>query len=432
MEVNIFYNILKYSTILLISILSVIINSIAGEYRSNILQLNQDRLYFSAGEEANIFFGSKFTVFCSQDSLYSGMIERSYLGISYSTPTGGFFDSVDIGSCLAVIETAGIDSQTIITIEFSTMDSVEQSFLFFPSLKPAAYSLTPLSTAAGNQILILSNGTENDIYDSSQIYDIDIHITYDSQYTTPPPSTTKSSRAPFLAVLLPNLSKASSAQGILTTSLYYRFSAFLLPYLFDGDLPFPVYSFYTGDDSRRRPYPYDSQKGKVLLARLAPRPEQLTLSFEHPSLKKVAHYFADILAREKIRVDITADSREADVILTCIPVGNFSTPVGLEYLISILEKFEPAEISQKENLKIISDYLEASQKTDKPDIKQKYYTLAEQGLIYDLGVFPLFRPSLFVTCKKHIGNCDFDENGRLDYKNLIRLKLPAPEKESVP
>ncbi|MDD3732619.1 MAG: hypothetical protein PHU88_09620 [candidate division Zixibacteria bacterium] len=410
----------------------MVINSSANEYRSNILQLNQDRLYFSAGEEANIFPCSKFKVFCSQDSLYSGTIEKSYLGVSYSTPTGGFFDSVYLGSCFAVIETAGIDSQTIITVGLSAMDSVEQSILFFHPLKSADYPLTTLSTSAGNRILILSNGTENDIYDSSLIYDIDIHITYDSQYTTPPPSTTKSSRAPFLAVLLPNLSKASSVQGILTTSLYYRFSAFLLPYLFEGDLPVPVYSFFTSDDSGRRPYPYDPQKGKVLLTRLAPRPEQLNLSFEHPSLQKVALYFADILAREKIRVDITTDSREADLILTYIPAGDLSTPTGLEYLISILEKFEPAETSQIENLKIISDYLEASQKTDKPDIKEKYYTLAEQGLIHDLGIFPLFRPTLFMTCNKYIGNCHFDENGRFDYRNLTRLKLPATEKERVP
>ena len=124
MEVNIFYNTLKYLTILFASIILIDSGCEAGERRCEVLQYKLDRLYFSAGEEADIFSHSSFMIVCGSDTLYRGRIDRALAGISYSDSTGGFFDSVILTSCYALVETAESDSTAVIRIHFQNMDAV--------------------------------------------------------------------------------------------------------------------------------------------------------------------------------------------------------------------------------------------------------------------------------------------------------------------
>ena len=252
LEVKIFYNILKYLTILFAGIILTGNVCEAEELRCEILQYKLDRLYFPAGEGADIFSHCGFKIVRGSDTLYRGQIARSFEGVSYSDPTGAFFNSVDLSSCKAVIETADSDSLADLHLRFQNMDDDEIKFILPENI---------LFEPTGSDTLILENGrrlflSKLDIFNitfANQPIDIfEISITYDSQFTPGPDYRAFTAGAPYIAVLVPNLGRTSSSGGVLTTSLYYNFSAFLLPHLFEGDNPLPAYSLFASEGTGRR------------------------------------------------------------------------------------------------------------------------------------------------------------------------------------
>ena len=84
--------------------------SSASTVQSRILQYRFDRLYFSSGTEANVFAGSPFVVTCGGDTVHTGRIAKSLLGISTSDTTGSRFVAVDWGRCVVWIDAAVVDS----------------------------------------------------------------------------------------------------------------------------------------------------------------------------------------------------------------------------------------------------------------------------------------------------------------------------------
>lgn|GEM_PF-1056257 len=430
LEVNIFYNILKYLSILFASILLIDAGCEAGERRCEILQYKLDRLYFSAGEEADIFSHSSYKVVSGSDTLYRGQIDQSFAGVSYSDSTGGFFETVDLTSCYALVETAESDSLAVIGLHFQNMDNDEIRFILPDNILPEKNRSDTLITENGRRLLISKLNDDNVASSYQAAGDFDIHIAYDSLYITMSEAVTFSASAPYLAVLVPNLSKKSSSGGVLTTSLYYNFSAFLLPHLFDGDRPLPAYSLFAAGGSGRRPYVYDPEKGRELYRGFHDRPDKLSLYYSAPSLRKVANYFADIMAREKIKVNISDSDNDADLILTYLPTDNQTPQRSLRYLYELLNKTEAADASRKETLTIIGNYLEAADAADRTETVLNYCTLADRSFIHDLGIFPLFRPTLYVTFEKYLVNCRFDASGRLDVYNITKLKLPSENMET--
>ncbi|MBN1211331.1 MAG: hypothetical protein JXA92_02030 [candidate division Zixibacteria bacterium] len=402
----------------------------ADEHRCEILQYKLDRLYFSAGEEADIFSHSSFKIVCGSDTLYRGWIDQSIAGVSYSDTTGGFFDSVDLSSCFALIATAENDSLAVIIVHFQNMADDEIKFILSDNIAAEEDLYDTLITEDGRGLLISKLDVDDIVTSYQAAKEYDIQIAYDSQYITVFEVGTISASAPYIAVLMPNLAKNSSAGGVLTTSLYYNFSGFLLPHLFDGDNPLPAYSLFAEDGTSRRPYVYDPGKGRELYRGFHDRPGELSLYYSAFSLRKVADYFADILAREKIKVNISDTDHDADLILTYIPTDNQKPQKSLRYLYELLSKTETFDASRKETLTIIGNYLEAAEEAEKPETVLNYCSLADRGFIHDLGVFPLFRPLLYVTFEKNIKNCGFDASGRLDVYNVTKLVMPTENKET--
>ena len=69
---------------------------------------------------------------------------------------------------------------------------------------------------------------------------------------------------------------------------------------------------------------------------------------------------------------------------------------------------------------------------EQPLNEEDYYRnleAAERLAIDELGAFPLFRPTLFMTVHKHIGGLEFGIDGRLESTDMIRIDLPGTESE---
>ena len=73
---------------------------------ARVLQVRLDRIYLNHGRDECVFRNSRFVIHNGYDSIYSGCIEASYQGVSYSYPTDGLFDTIPTQS-LHVLGGAG-------------------------------------------------------------------------------------------------------------------------------------------------------------------------------------------------------------------------------------------------------------------------------------------------------------------------------------
>ena len=92
------------------------IDTLPGNISTDVLQYKLHRLYFPFGTEADIYENCQFYLIINSDTVYSGIIETSYPGISISFPIDYAFGSLAIDSLNVLIKTAGIDSLSPIRI----------------------------------------------------------------------------------------------------------------------------------------------------------------------------------------------------------------------------------------------------------------------------------------------------------------------------
>ena len=387
----------------------------AGELSCRVIQFKLQRFYFGAGEEQNIFAGSRFTVYSGRDSLLSGVVDQSYRGVSISEPIPVSPAQPDIDSLMAKVETAVIDSTS--TIFLGGLDIEPASLLTGDSL-PVHH------TANGNPIDIAL------WRDSYQVIDQFEYGQADGLFSlrTLPWINTKveiqATPAPFVAVIVPNLASPLNRDGYLTTSLYYRFGPISLAHVFNGEPPTPLNSFYLEDTSIVRSYPYDRQKGRQLLETMG-RPATIRLSYLNRCLEPLADYFADILSRDRVHIEIEYGNPNADVLLELVPFRGSESVASMISIRDQIKQMRPSRPEQSEAITVLSNYIDAARDADSSRTRNYYADLADRSLKRDLGVFPLFRPTLYFISRDRLRNFTFDLTGRprLDSISVVDLAV---------
>ena len=301
----------------------------AAEVRVPVLQAKFDRLYFGAGQEANVFSGSPFVIECGADTVHSGLIQQSHHGISISEVVEDI-DSVDFESCLVVITTAVADSHAVIRLGtdipldsgvaggiFAWSDSSLSVSLFDKTITLLAVSEDSLATFDSLVVVYFPDSAELNFSLAGE--QLDGYLSY-SRYE-PMGSTYEvyQSTIPLVAALIPNPSREINHIGALTTSLYYRFDHARLSLYFKGDRVQPVHSFDASGPLRPRAFPFDVEKGRRLFSRLPNRPRKITMYVGNPVLQSVADYFSDILARDRCRTERVTNMTEADIAVVFVP-----------------------------------------------------------------------------------------------------------------
>jgi hypothetical protein len=241
-----------------------------------------------------------------------------------------------------------------------------------------------------------------------------------------------SSPAPFIAVLMPNLSKKTRGLAMVTTSLYYRFDVSRLwwPSFFQSEMPTPVNRHYITSEAGPRSYPFDPRKGQLLVTKNRDIPSKLKIGVQNRRLTQIAEYFADILSRDKLRLEVRGNDPDADLFLTFVPV-DFDDPVlSLWYITELLRQQEPHHKSDKEALTIIENHLHSARAAHDVATSYHFYRLADRALQSDLGVFPLFRPTIYFLPGNNLKNARFDESGYLDLSSLTKIILPPTDWEN--
>ena len=400
--------------------------------QSRILQYRLDRLYFAAGKEENVFAGSPFVIVCSGDSVYEGCIRQSFIGASYSDTTGLFFDTLLIDSCYAVIDAADIDSLSPIKLGAIAFEPLAMLTDYLGTIRASILGILErnnpitVTTVHGNEVTISPHAPFIDMIVSLQFGEIDGFFSYKSYASQIEDSRVVDAPAPFFVALIPNLSRRVNRGGLITTSLYYRFGGSRLKVVFEGDKVHPMNCLHVASGNCHRPYPYDPEQGRGLLDHHPQRLRVLRIGVMNKSLERLALYFADVLSRDRIEVELVRSLEDADIYLAFIPIDNQNPVMALYYIRDKFLRTELSSLSLEEVLSIINSNLDLAQGVVDSDRRAYYCRLAEQSLIYDLGVFPLFRPRVFFHASESLKNYRFDANGFLDLEALTKLKLPQP------
>jgi len=412
--------------ILLALVFAIGAKSETDPVKTDILRIKLDRAYFDAGVEENLFPGCAFNILSDGDTLYSGFIEVSFPGISYSYPDSNLSNPTEIDSVYALIYPADIDSLTPINVGIlRTIPYGDASN--FPGLISAVSesdSAAFVQTKYGN--ILHTYWYDSDVemkldFESGQL---DAYISYSQPIIDSRAFEIVSTPAPFYAALIPNISKPVNIGGMMTTSMYYRFNHQRLTAVFDGDNLLPLHSLYPRPEMRGRMYEYDPAKGRGLLEYIDKKPKKLQLAYQNESLKLLADYFADILSRDRIKVLPSDSLPNADVYLEYIPISKNKIDTSLYAILHIIKKDLPENSDFRDGIEEVVLYLARESRTDELSSRIYYLDLAQRILMEDIGIFPLFRPSIYFMAGKNLAGYSFDADGLLRIENLRKIIKP--------
>ena len=384
----------------------------------SILQYTQGRLYFPVGEESYVYEFAPLTILLDSSVIEESGIEHSWLGISVSDrlsdSLASILDTIPLNRIAAVIEAAPIDSAAVITFGTDIMGLASLLQLGNnPRVTIREYAYRP------GMLEDFNTGT------------LDACLSF-SNLSVSADCDSLSSPAPFIATLIPNIKRDCNQEAKLTTSLYYRYDASRLPLVFAGDKPLMQnrLHIYHRDDEDTDPgrwFPFDPRRGRELVASCtAPSSLGLSLYYGHDTLEKLALFFADILARDRCKVELTRNRAQADLYMDYIPVSTNLPSVSLYTLYQRLAADSLSGHAVNENVRQMAAYFRFVESA--PDEEEYYRNLeaAEQVAIDDLGVFPLFRPTLYLAVHRDIRQLRFTDDGALDTFSMRRVILPTP------
>lgn len=402
---------MRVVAIALVTLMILLAGSASAEVRCDILQVSDGRLYLNAGENADIYPGASFYLI-GPDSMVvqTGKIEHSYLDICVTRPLTLQFDSVNIDSLHVRVEQAVPDFTTPLVLGTDIQHDI-------PLMLPDSPSGLP-------RIEIREYEHVSLMVQDFRAGEIDGFLSFSQHLDAGPAARRMQHPYSQLVAMVPNLNRNVNLSGALTTSLYYRFSVDRIRMLFNGDQVQTVTSFLWPDSAKARRYEYAPDRGRQLLRMIDNIPDTVWLGSEEPSLAKTTTYFADVLAHDRIRVALCSDRRKADIWLKYVEVDSLVPSRGLYDLYRELRNSGSSSRLSVESATMLDNYFDAAGTTKDRARYFDYLTLAENRLIGDLGVFPLFRPTLFFVTQPNVKGAVWDGSGQLDLAQAVIMGQP--------
>lgn len=420
--------VLRIATVLtLFSTISALPLQAGGTVTGKIIQYKNDRLYIDQGIEANIFSGSPFVVVQGNDTLLVSAIDQSYEGVSISLPIGRLSDSLNWTDYPAIIYPAPYDSSAVIRV---VTDINNLSLASSAVLTRSEDGSDSIAYNGGISLTVLPDRI--DLLHEFHQKDADGILSFTDYSRQLPGTELISTPAPFIAVLIPNLSSPVNLGTALTTSLYYRFDDQRLGLYFDGDRVQPVYSLRFENNPATRPYPYDDNLGRQLFSRVSGAPKRVNLFVGDPALQKLADYLGDILSRDRCLINPVNDPSDADVSLEFI-LADRRSPTAT--IVSLLDLAESGIRSNSPFVPIIHNCRQQLEwGTHEADSSRADYhlRLCTRRLTDDLGVFPLFRPTLHFTSRPDVRGVTVTADGRIDLAEGRLIIMNEPALEAAP
>jgi len=388
-----------------------------------ILQYKTGRLYFSAGEEARIYRHARYAVMntTGADTVLSGYVEHSWAGISVSFPIDTALVASLTGDLPVLIEPAAIDSTSTITIGTDIPDL---------KLFSEDSSHDQLIVRHYDRYLAMAQDVEMGVLDGC------VSLTKPVAFSDRTILTEYA--LPYAVSVVPNVGRGYNSQGYLTTSLYYRFDHDRSQLYFVGHIR-PQMCLWTTSDTgieaahhsmRSRPYPLNPERGRLLIDNLPRSTEKVRLFVGSPKLERLAHYFGDILARDRFTVELTDNKRMADLYLEFVPLSP-RVPSTAVYAVQhqmVMDSIPGAP--PNESLRICAGLAELVETAQSEQEYYEYLDRMSRRQIMDLGVFPLFRPTLYFSADITLQGVHIDADGFLDFTEAVKVIMPPPPEEA--
>lgn len=394
----------------LLLILAISVSANADSTDCTILQIKENRIYFNCGTEEMVYPYSDFYLTDGNDTLYSGEIEFSLPGVSVS-----FADS-------AGDEITGIETLNIV-IERAIPDSSQEMILALP---PDLYSNPDLLGIAADERISKIEKQSGSI--NGESYSVIVDYT---PYREPDEHHLAASfPAPFYIAMVPNLGSKKNRKGILPTSLYYHHNSYKAGLVFKGDGIVPYNRHYESTDTFSRKYEYSTIKGEKLFKSRADAKEEIALYVEYSSFTKYAEYFAIFINRYMSRARFTENPSDADIRFLAIPIRPDSIQTAsMHFLIKLLRESDTSAVYD-EHLNLAEEYLGFADRSGDSTGRKRYLEMADNILQTDLGVFPLFRPRIYISLRNDLTGTPTIEQNRIDFTNITRLVFPKPGKDN--
>lgn len=381
-----------------------------GQIDAHIVQFQLERLYIDVGTDRFVYPGCRFSLTCHGEKEYSGVIQHALPGIAVSEPIDTTLGPEFLNTCHVVVDAYQTDPTQPVTLGITSQFPL---VLFDDTVPESPYvENSPRFKRYESNLEMLFD------YQSGKI---DGFMTYYYPDLTGMAGRTTGYPAPFVAALIPNLTHEVNNQAHLTTALYYLYDDTKLPLMFDGDSMIVARSFLESDTTAIRPFGVDLERGRQLLRQVIEQ-DQITIAVQYPSLRGVADYYADILSRSKISVGFVDDQASADCILTYVPLHPSETVTPLGWIFARLPADTVAGTSAAEGIALAAKQYEAAVASDDSASRHDYFHKAEQRLMAEVGLFPLFRPTIFLTTSRLTARLEPTKD--MDLHQLVRLVPP--------
>jgi len=426
----------KTAIALILIILICTHGALGKEVEGSVLQYKLNRLYFSSGLEDFIYPDCKFVVYRGRVVLSYGLIEFSQPGVSVSYPLDHPFEGKNLERLKVLIDAVDVDTLAPIQIGAAEFKSLPTSTDFptrdFPPLH-VIYTLHPVSnmfmTNSGSQLNFMLYESLFEMALDFSGGGLDGFFSYGKPRSPAEGAASISTPANYYAALIPNISRDFNHGGMLTTALYYRFDPDKSYVYFTGDSVTPQTQLYACDSTGRRAYDHNPEDGRRLIQSVRNRPDHLALAVFDSQLQQTGAYFADILSRDKVRTRLTSDWYEGDLYLCFVPLDPNNALRSLKYIYDITSSDTIPDRQINQTIAIIGKYIESAENAASEQIRNYYIGKIDRSFKEDIGVFPLYRPTIYFVANHNLQGYMFDPDGYMDLKMLSKIMRPEiPER----
>ena len=394
----------------------------AGSTRvtGRVLQAKLDRLYFDVGVEQYIRSGCPFRLLCREDTLLTGTIAVSLPGLSVSQQVPELAGLTLDTTCRAEIIPAFPD--TLSPVRIGTDLSAGSPLL--STVIPSG-SLSPDST--GGRVRLVPYERRTALLYDYRLGQIDGYLSLRSEHRNRRGHRVLTVAPPVAAALSADPASERDDADLLATSLYYRYDD-TSPYsLVPADSLRPMQWWCSADDGRRRAFRYDPYAGARLFRSLQHRPSSLRLHVEDRNLARLGQYFAELLARDECRVEYIDDATAADLRIWWAPLNANDCAATLRQLVQRLSADTVTGRRLNEPLALAARLLDDAAREADRERAARLARQAEQTMVEEAGVFPLFQPFLMLTLRDDIAGEPLSSDGKLSLERLVRLRMPTTE-----
>lgn len=394
----------------------------AASVEVDILKLRNGRLYFDAGTERYIFADHRFAITCSGDTITTGTIERSFDGLSYGTAALGT-DLLTVDSCVARIEIATVDSTSTIVVGL-VESAPHNDWQVVSCRRPDSLPADQIWIDTTEAVVTRTFQSQLALVLAYENGDIDVMISPEEPIVSTRQADIQAVPAPYYFALIPDCGSSINDDGLLTTSMYYRFDHTRLAELTASDLAQPWTSLYYDNKAGTRPYSFDPPLGRSLLARTSIPVRRVGIAYQYDLLQPLAAYFGDMLARDRIRVTIDRELEQPELRFVAIPLYADRPWQSLEVVGHILARDTSAFSQEAELLRQTFERLKLIRQFHDQPQGRTYLQRTARSLVDDLGVFPLYRPGIYLGLSPQLTGVSITEEGRIDFCDALKLVSP--------